>query len=144
MTNAGVSLRWLARDEPDIGKVAQLTTRIATSARRADDIVRRIRSMAVKQAPEPVPIALNDLVQESLLFVRHEIETRGIRVTTSYARRVPKIVGDRTQLQQVIVNLLINAAQPVDAECEADREINLAKRAGLNGHTLFTFRDQVP
>src|SRR3546814_16391411 len=68
------SLRWLARDEPDIGKVAQLTTRIATSARRADDIVRRIRSMAVKQAPEPVPIALNDLVQESLLSVRPAIE----------------------------------------------------------------------
>src|SRR3546814_14041619 len=130
MTNAGVSLRWLARDEPDIGKVAQLTTRIATSARRADDIVRRIRSMAVKQAPEPVPIALNDLVQESLLFVRHEIETRGIRVTTSYSRSVPKIVGDRIQLQQVIVNMLIHAALPVEAPSEAHRAIHSATRGG--------------
>lgn len=144
MTNAETSLRWLARDEPDIGKVAQLTTRIATSARRADDIVRRIRSMAVKQAPEPVPIALNDVVQESLLFVRHEIETRGIRVTTSYARRVPKIVGDRIQLQQVIVNLLINAAQAVEASCEADREIHVATTTGSKGDALFTLRDRGP
>lgn len=144
MTNAETSLRWLARDEPDIGKVAQLTTRIATSARRADDIVRRIRSMAVKQAPEPVPIALNDVVQESLLFVRHEIETRGIRVTTSYARRVPKIVGDRIQLQQVIVNLLINAAQAVEASCEADREIHIATTAGSKGEAVFTLRDRGP
>src|SRR3546814_21184398 len=80
MTNAETSLRWLARDEPDIGKVAQLTTRIATSARRADDIVRRIRSMAVKQAPEPVPLALNALVPESLLFLSHESQTRRLRV----------------------------------------------------------------
>src|SRR3546814_3374190 len=93
--------------------------------------------MSVKQAPEPVPIALNDLLQESFLFVRHEIETRGIRVTTSYARRVPKIVGDRIQLQQVIVNLLINAAQAVEASCEADREIHIATRAGLKGEALF-------
>src|SRR3546814_1353017 len=100
--------------------------------------------MAVKQAPEPVPIALNDLVQESLLFVRHEIETRGIRVTTSYARRVPKIVGDRIQLQQVIVNLLINAEQAFEASCEADREIHIATRAGFKGDALFTLRDRGP
>src|SRR3546814_8826634 len=83
-------------------------------------------------------------MQESLLFVRHEIETRGIRVTTSYARRVPKIVGDRIQLHQVIVNLLINAAQAVEASCEADREIHIATRAGLQGEALFTLRNRGP
>ena len=144
MTNAETSLRWLARDEPDIGKVAQLTTRIATSARRADDIVRRIRGMAVKQAPEPVPVALNDVVQESLLFVRHEIETRGIRVTTSYARSVPKIVGDRIQLQQVIVNLLINAAQAVETSSENEREIHVATAAGTESGAVLTLRDRGP
>src|SRR3546814_3520485 len=60
------------------------------------------------------------------------------------ARRVPKIVGDRIQLQQVIVNLLINAAQAVEASCEADREIHIATRAGLKGEALFTLRDRGP
>src|SRR3546814_13344672 len=65
MTNAETSLRWLARDDPDIGTVAQLTTRIAPIARRADDIVRRSRSIAANQAPDPVPNAPNDLVHET-------------------------------------------------------------------------------
>src|SRR5690606_15839615 len=101
MTNAETSLRWLARAEPDIGKVRQLTARIAASARRADNIVQRIRSMAIKQSPDPVALELNDVVRESLLFVHNEIERRGIRVTTTYSRDLPTVVGDRIQLQQV-------------------------------------------
>src|SRR5690606_22832149 len=114
VTNAETSLRWLARETPDIGKVAQLTARIAPNARRADDIVQRARDMAVKQAPEPVELAFNEIIQESLLFVRHEVETRSIRVTTSFARNLPPVIGDRIQLQQVIVNMLINAVQAVE------------------------------
>ncbi|WP_260581317.1 ATP-binding protein [Sphingopyxis sp. PET50] len=144
MTNAETSLRWLARDEPDIGKVAQLTARIAAGARRADDIVRRIRGMAVKQAPEAVPLALNEVVQESLLFVRHEIETRAIRVATTYARGLPPIVGDRIQLQQVIVNLLINAVQAVEGLGEAEREILVATATDAAGGVVFTLRDSGP
>jgi len=144
MTNAETSLRWLAREEPDIGKVAQLTARIAASARRADDIVRRIRGMAIKQAPEPVPLALNEVVQESLLFVHHEIETQAIRVTTAYARGLPPVVGDRIQVQQVIVNLLINAVQAVEGLDEAEREILIATATNAAGAVVLTLRDRGP
>lgn len=144
MTNAETSLRWLARAEPDIGKVRQLTTRIAASARRADDIVQRIRGMAAKQAPESLPLALNEVVQESLLFVHHEIETRAIRVTTAYARGLPPVVGDRIQLQQVIVNLLINAVQAVEGLDEAAREILVATGTDAEGGVTFTLRDSGP
>src|SRR3546814_8716249 len=74
MTNAETSLRWLARPVPDFAKVRQLTERIAGSAQRADDIVRRIRGMAAKQQPEQVALHLNEVVQESLLFVRPEAD----------------------------------------------------------------------
>ncbi|MGV1684427.1 ATP-binding protein [Sphingopyxis sp. NJF-3] len=144
MTNAETSLRWLARPEPDIGKVQQLTTRIATSARRADDIVQRIRSMAVKQAPESTPLALNDVVRESLLFVHHEIERRAIRVTTDYARRLPLVIGDRIQLQQVVVNLLINAVQAVEGLDEAEREILVATGTEPGDCAILSLQDNGP
>jgi PAS domain S-box-containing protein len=143
MTNAETSLRWLARAEPDIAKLRQLTTRIAASARRADDIVQRIRSMSVKQTPEPVALSLNDVVRESLLFVHHEIERRAIRVTTTYSRDLPPVVGDRIQLQQVIVNLIINAVHAVEGLEETEREILVATGAEGDSAT-FSLQDNGP
>lgn len=144
MTNAETSLRWLARSDIDLAKVRQLTARIAASARRADDIVGRIRGMAAKQPPELVALNLNEVVQESLLFVRHEVDTRAIRVMASYARGLKPVTGDRIQLQQVVVNLLINAIQAVEARGETDREIALATGADPDGAIWFRLRDTGP
>jgi len=144
VTNAEASLRWLAREQPDIGKVEQLTARIAASARRADEIVQRIRGMAAKQAPDPVALAFEEVVQESLLFIRHEIETHAVRVTTSYARGLPPVIGDRIQLQQVVVNLLMNAVQAVEGQAEAERVIAVAVATDATGSLLFTLRDRGP
>lgn len=144
VTNAETSLRWLARDQPDIDKVEQLTARIAASARRADDIVQRVRGMAVKQAPDPVELALNEIVQESLLFVRHEVEMRSVRVTTSCARGLPSVIGDRIQLQQVIVNMLINAVQAVESCDEPRREIAIATATDDRGDLVCTIGDRGP
>lgn len=144
VTNAETSLRWLARDKPDTGKVAQLTARIAANARRADDIVQRVRGMAVNQAPNPVELGFNEIIQESLLFVRHEIETRSVRVTTTYARGLPPVIGDRVQLQQVIVNMLINAIQAVEGCEDGEGDITIATGTDKKGNLLFTLRDRGP
>ncbi|QCB54532.1 PAS domain-containing protein [Sphingopyxis sp. PAMC25046] len=144
MTNAETSLRWLVRPDVDLAKVRQLTERIAASARRADDIVGRIRGMAAKQPPELVPLNLNEVVQESLLFVRHEVDTRAIRVTASYAKGLTPVIADRIQLQQVVVNLLINAIQAVEAQRESDREIALATGSDTDGAIWFRLRDSGP
>ncbi|MEI4509234.1 ATP-binding protein [Sphingopyxis sp. CCNWLW253] len=143
VTNAETSLRWLSRSDPNIEKVQELTTRITASARRANDIVQRIRGMAAKRQPERVPIDLNDVVQESLLFLRHEVESRSIRITTDFAKRLPKVVADRIELQQVLVNLLINSVQALEAQGEDEREIILTTR--LDGAMLiFRLRDSGP
>lgn len=144
MTNAQASQRWLAREEPDLAKVRQLTGRIEESARRADEIVRRIRGMAARQLPDHVLLPLNEVVSESLLFVRHEIEARSIRLVETYGSRVPAVLGDRIQLQQVIVNIVMNAVQAVEAMQDDGREICVVTALDPQGDILVLVRDRGP
>ena len=113
------SLRWLDRAEPNVAEVRQLTGRMVGDARRAADIIVRIRKMIAGQAPEKMPLSLADVIRESLVFLEHEIRTRKVSVFLDFAPDLPQLRGDRTQLQQVIVNLMVNAMQimmTVDSE----------------------------
>jgi signal transduction histidine kinase len=113
VTNAETSLRWMTREDPNLEKVKQLTGRIADSARDASTIVKRIRSMASRRATEAALLDLNEVVAEALMFVRHDFESRSIGLALELEDGMPLVVGDRVQLQQVVVNLLINAQQAV-------------------------------
>lgn len=144
LTNAETSLRWLAREDPNIAKVKELTSRIAAGAHRANDIVQRIRGMAAKHQPEQTALDLNQVVEESLLFLRHEIESRSIAISSGFARRMPSLTGDRIQLQQVIVNLLLNSIQAMDGRQVSDPEITLKTDADDNGSLSFSIRDSGP
>ncbi len=125
------------------GQVAQLTGRIADGARRASDMVQRIRGMAARRRAEQVPLDLNEIVQEALVFVSHELETRSIAVTLDLDLRLPKIVGDRVQLQQVAVNLILNAAQAL-GRSGPDGRIALCTTKTLDGSVGFAVDDNGP
>lgn len=140
-TNAETSLRWLARAEPNLAKVHQLTTRIAESARHASDIVQRIRNMAARRPPERVELDLNEVVEEALQFVRHEIETRSIELSVRRGRRLPMVLADRVQIQQVIVNLLLNGVQ---AQAGQQGLIDVSTFAALDGSVQCTIHDGGP
>jgi hypothetical protein len=109
--NGETALRWLARPDIDVEKVKELTKRVVADARRAADIIERIRAMATRRAPQRTPLSIDDIVEESLVFLRHEFQSKGISVSLELAPALPKVVGDRTQIQQVIVNLAMNAVQ---------------------------------
>jgi PAS domain S-box-containing protein len=113
ITNGETSLRWLARAEPDVEKARELTRRVVADARRAAEIIDRIRAMATRRAPQQMLLSLDDVVRESMIFLRHELQSRGISVAFDFAPNLPCVVGDRTQLQQVVVNLTVNAVQAV-------------------------------
>jgi signal transduction histidine kinase len=110
-TNAAAGLRWLDRVEPDIGEVRALIGRVADDAQRAGDIIARIRALATRSAPERRPLSLNGLIEESCAFLRHEMQAQGVSLALMLAPNLPPMLGDRTQLQQVIVNLSVNAVQ---------------------------------
>jgi two-component system sensor kinase FixL len=144
VTNSETSLRWLSRDEPNTAKVEQLTTRIVASARRASDIVRRIRGMAARNEPERTSLDLNEIVEESLLFIRHDIETRSIVLATKFGPDLPGVTGDRIQLQQVIINLLVNSVQAMAQGGGARPRIELRTNRDEDGGVAFSIHDNGP
>lgn len=125
VTNAETSLRWLAREEPNVAKANELIARIAASARRANDIIQRVRSMAVKQEPERLVLDLAEVADEAVHFVRHDLDARGITLLRVDAEPLPLVVGDRVQLQQVVVNLLVNSIQAIAQADAHERRIAL-------------------
>jgi PAS domain S-box-containing protein len=119
------SLRWLAQPTPNIDKVRKLTTDVTSDVERAAQIISRIRAMATGRLPEPVLLCPDDVIREALLFLRHEVATRRVVVSHFPAINQEVVLGDRTQLQQVIVNLAINAVQAIAQAGSAKRNVSL-------------------
>jgi PAS domain S-box-containing protein len=111
LTNGEAALRWLDRPSPDLGELRKLAARSMTDARRAADIIQRIRSMAVPGEAERVPILLNNVVQDSIAFLGPELSRHKVEAVLQLEPNLPQVFGDRVQLQQVFVNLAVNAIQ---------------------------------
>jgi signal transduction histidine kinase len=143
-TNGESSLRWLTRDEPDIEKVRLLTKRIVADARRASEIVGRIRDMTSQRAPEQKPLSIDDVINESLTFLHYELQEKGIIMSLDLTRELPQVVGNRAQLQQVIVNLTINAVQAMTQLASADRRISIRTMLSDPETVCCTIEDSGP
>ncbi|MEJ1968259.1 MAG: ATP-binding protein [Rhizomicrobium sp.] len=111
LTNGEAALRWLQRPEPDLEELRALSTRTVADARRAADIIRRIRGLATRGAPEDATLALNGVVEEVMLFLQPELRRRGVEAVLDLAPGLPDTRGDRVQFQQVLANLAVNAMQ---------------------------------
>ena len=144
VTNGETSLRWLARDDQNVEKVTQLTSRIVANARRASDIIQRMRGMAAKQEFEKRLIDLNEIVEEALLFIRHDIESKSIVLSASFGSQLPHIMGDRVQLQQVIINLLVNSIQAIAQSGRPTRLIDIQTSVDDDGSVVFSVFDNGP
>jgi predicted ATPase/signal transduction histidine kinase len=124
--NGQASLSWLDRPEPNVAEARETSTRIVADARRAVEIFGRIRAMAVRRAPERLPVSLDELIDEALVFLRHEIQSHHVTVTRQLADGAPRVQGDRIQFQQVIVNLTVNAIQAMEQAQNAQRNITIS------------------
>ena len=126
--NGESSVRLLKRAEPDIERVLVLTSRVVADARRACDIVDGIREIASRRAPEHKTMSFADVINESLNFLRHELLLKGVVVSLDLTRDLPQVFGDRIQLQQVIVNLVVNAVHAMTQSPITGRSIYLRAR----------------
>jgi PAS domain S-box-containing protein len=137
-------LRWLDRSDPNITEALKLTKHMVADARRAADIIARIRAMATRQAPERTMLSIDDVIHEALLFLRHEVQSHALTVTHHPVPGASKVLADRTQLQQVIVNLAINAMQAMAHAGSAERKIAIRTAVHDQATLRCTVEDSGP
>lgn len=108
VTDASTCLRWLTRDEPDLGEAREAASRVVKDAARATEIVNRIRSLFKKGNSQRELVDVNELIRGMIDLLRGEANRYGVAMRTELSEDLPRIVGDRVQLQQVLMNLMIN------------------------------------
>jgi C4-dicarboxylate-specific signal transduction histidine kinase len=126
VTNANTCLRWLTRDHPDVEEARAAASRIVKDATRAADIISRIRLLFKKGAPQRELVDVNEVVREMIVLLRGEATRHSIQVRTELAAELPAVMGDRVQLQQVLMNLMING---IDAMKDVDGARELAVKS---------------
>ena len=111
VTNANACVRWLALTIPDLDEARAAALRIAGEGKRASDVLDRIRTLMTKGTPPLGPVNLNDVIRKTLDLVRSQISRYGISLRLELAADLPEIRGDAIQLQQVLLNLIVNAIE---------------------------------
>jgi two-component system sensor kinase FixL len=110
-------MRWLDRPVPDLEELRALATRTVADARRAGEVIRRIRSLASPGERELLPLVLNDVVEEVLVFLAPELRRQGVEAKLDLFAQLP-LRADRVQIQQVFANLAVNAIQAMSGRDE--------------------------
>ncbi len=123
VTNGEAGLRWLAAANPDIEEARHAVERIIRDAHRASAVIKRTRQLSKKADPEKVPLDINDVINDAVLLVQREAASHHVSIRLELASGVPKVRGDRVQLQQVIINLAINGIEAMATISDALREI---------------------
>jgi signal transduction histidine kinase len=144
VTNAETSLRWLGREQPDIERARTLTERAVSDARRAFEIIEHTRDLVRQREPDPEPVSIEDVINSSLNFVNHELQTKGIVVSLDLAPQLPRIAGDHIQLEQVVINLIINAIQAMAQLAPAERRVSIRAMLSDPGTVRCTIEDSGP
>jgi PAS domain S-box-containing protein len=121
--NAGASMRWLTRENPDVHEALDAVTQIIGEAERAGGVIQRIRALFRKSEPEMSRLDINKLIDEVVTLVRSEALSRRVTLRLECASGLPAVYGDRIQLQQVIINLVINGIQAMATVADRARTL---------------------
>jgi len=140
VTDANTCLRWLKRDRPDLEEAHEAASRVVKDVTRAADIVSRVRSQFKKGALERELVDVNDVVREILVLLRSEATRYSISVRTELAGDLPQVTGDRVQLQQVMMNLIMNSIDAMKAVDET-RELAIHSQRMENEQLLVCVTD---
>jgi PAS domain S-box-containing protein len=139
--NAEACLRWLDRGTPDLAAARRSVEWIIDDGNRASDVIRRVRALANKTDIEKAPLDVNDVVREVITLVQRELTSHGVSLRTELAPALPMILGDRVQLQQVIINLVMNGAEAMQSVTDRPRELVIRSRQDGAHQVLVSVTD---
>ena len=142
--NARAGMRFLEMSPPDLGEVMEALACVVRDADRAKDIVGRIRDHVKKSAPTNQLFDLNQAIDEVIVMVRHAIDRGGVSVHTSFDKNVALVRGDRVQLQQVILNLVVNAIEAMGSVAEGPRELSIRSELSATRVVVVAVLDSGP
>jgi PAS domain S-box-containing protein len=141
VTNAEASLRWLAHAPPRLDEVGRSVERIIGNADRASGVIRRIRDLAKKATPEMARLDINDVIEEALLLVQREALSNRMELRLALASDLPPVLGDRVQLQQVIINLAINGMEAMASINDRPRRLAIRSHLHEGDRVLVSVQD---
>jgi PAS domain S-box-containing protein len=145
VTNGEASLRWLGRAEPDVDEARELAARMVADARRAADVISRIRKLATRQSAGRELLSVNAVISDTLDFLRRDLQSHEVRVTFNGEADLPDVEADRTQLQQVLINLAVNAEQAMVQRGIEHRRLDIRTAAIPGGQAVAVeVRDNGP
>ena len=139
--HAKASLRWLHHDPPDLTKVREGTEKIIEAGTLASKIIDRLRSLYKRDPPKREPAAMNEVVNEMAGMLRSEARSHGVSIRTDLNGNLPMTVGDRVQLQQVLMNLMLNG---IEAMGSTGGVLTVKSELGGNGKIQISISDTGP
>jgi PAS domain S-box-containing protein len=140
VTNAKTCLRWLTRDQPDLEEARAAAMRIVNDGTRAAEIIKRVRLLFNKETSERELVNINEVVEEMVVLLRGEAMRYSISLKTELEADTPRVMADRVQLQQVLMNLMLNGMDAMK-DANGTRELNIKSQRGENDQVLVSVND---
>jgi signal transduction histidine kinase len=128
VSNGSACLRWLSGDPPDMEEVREAVRDIVRDGQRAGDVIARIRSLTRRTPPPDEELDLHDTVREVLALVRDKAKRHSVQIRTTFASNHSRVWGDRVQMQQVVLNLTLNAMEAMSDVDDRPRELTISTR----------------
>jgi PAS domain S-box-containing protein len=144
ITNASTALRWLGAQPPNLEEVRQALDRILDNGNRASEVIGRIRALIKKEPPRMDRFDINEAILEVIALTRGEVMKNEVTLQTHFAQGLPLIQGDRVQLQQVLLNLTINAVEAMREVSDGPRELLISTGEADSEHVLVAVGDSGP
>jgi C4-dicarboxylate-specific signal transduction histidine kinase len=141
VTNADTCSRWLAQDPPDLDEARQAAERVVRAGHRAGDIIRTIRALTRKSAPEMARFDVNSAIADVLTLTQGELQRHDVLLETKLSAGIEPVLGDRGQMQQVILNLIVNGIEAMTANIYDPRVLRVSSRTEGPSNVLVAVAD---
>jgi PAS domain S-box-containing protein len=140
INNGNACLRWLAADSPNLNEIREAVTDIIKDGNRASDVITRIRMLLKKKSVQPVSIDPNMVINEVTTLMQNECKRHKVRLRVELDSDLPEVLGDRVELQQVILNLIINGIEAMNSH-GGDRILEISSHKHSSGEVLIAVSD---